>query len=160
MAGSLCSFPAVRNSRAMKLGSPRTVAAKVNRVFFMRAKLFLAAAVFALAPAGASHAQDAAAGEKVFAKCKACHVANEAKNKVGPSLLGIIGRTAGTLEGFKYSPAMVDAGKGGLVWDEAKLTEYLKAPKALVKGTKMAFAGLKEEADILNLIGYLKQFPK
>jgi cytochrome c len=126
----------------------------------MRTNIFLSAVLLAGLQAGASHAQDAAAGEKVFAKCKACHVADEAKNKVGPSLLGIIGRTAGTAEGFKYSPAMADAGKGGLIWDEAKLTEYLKAPKALVKGTKMAFAGLKEDADILNLIAYLKQFPK
>lgn len=125
----------------------------------MRTNIFLIAVLLAGLQAGASHAQDAAAGEKVFAKCKACHVADEAKNKVGPSLLGIIGRTAGTVEGFKYSPAMADAGKGGLIWDEAKLTEYLKAPKVLVKGTKMAFAGLKEDADILNLIGYLKQFP-
>ncbi len=116
--------------------------------------------MISLALVGASHAQDAAAGEKVFAKCKACHVADEAKNKVGPSLLGLIGRTAGTHAGFKYSPAMMDAGKGGLIWDDAKLTEYLKNPKALVKGTKMAFAGLKEDADIANLIAYLKQFPK
>jgi cytochrome c len=126
---------------------------------FMRANLSVAAALFAVSSASPSLAQDAAAGEKVFAKCKACHVADVDKNKVGPSLLGVIGRTAGTHAGFKYSPAMMDAGKGGLVWDEAKLTEYLKAPKALVKGTKMAFAGLKDDADIVNLIAYLKQFP-
>jgi cytochrome c len=126
----------------------------------MKTNIFVSAVLLAGLQAGASHAQDAAAGEKVFAKCKACHVADEAKNKVGPSLLGLFGRTAGTQEGFKYSPAMVDAGKGGLVWDDAKLTEYLKKPKEVVKGTKMAFAGLKDEADILNLIAYLKQFPK
>ena len=61
--------------------------------------------------------------------------------------MGIIGKTAGTHEGFKYSPAMVDAGKAGLVWDEAKLTEYLHNPKAMVKGTKMAFPGLKKAED-------------
>jgi cytochrome c len=161
MAGSPCSFPAARNGgAARKLGSLRTGALKVKRVFLMRSKLFMTALLSAAALAGPSQAQDASAGEKVFAKCKACHVANEAKNKVGPSLLGVIGRTAGTVEGFKYSPAMVDAGKGGLVWDEAKLTEYLHAPKEVVKGTKMAFAGLKADADILNLIAYLKQFPK
>jgi len=103
-------------------------------------------------------AQDAAAGEKVFAKCKACHT-TEDKNKVGPSLKGLFGRTAGTHAGFKYSQAMMDAGKGGLVWDEAKLKEYLHNPRAMVKGTKMAFAGLKEDADIDNLEAYLKQFP-
>ena len=108
---------------------------------------------------GPSRAQDAAAGEKVFAKCKACHVVEDDKNKVGPSLKGIMGRVAGTHAGFKYSPAMVEAGKGGLTWDDAKLTEYLKNPKAMVKGTKMAFAGLKDDADIANVIDYLKQFP-
>ncbi|HWK66245.1 MAG TPA: cytochrome c family protein [Rhizobiaceae bacterium] len=121
-------------------------------------------AVFAAIPvvmawAGQSQAQDAAAGEKVFAKCKACHVADEDKNKVGPSLKGVIGRTAGTHPNFKYSPAMTDAGKGGLVWDEAKLTEYLRDPKAMVKGTKMAFPGLKKDDEIANVIAYLKQHP-
>jgi cytochrome c len=105
-----------------------------------------------------ARAQDAAAGEKVFAKCKACHVADEDKNKIGPSLLGVIGKAAGVHEGFKYSPAMVEAGKGGLVWDDATLTEYLKSPKTVVKGTKMAFPGLKDDADIANVIAYLKQF--
>ena len=126
----------------------------------MRTHIFLTALLSAAVPASPSLAQDAAAGEVVFAKCKACHIASEDKNKVGPSLLGVIGRTAGTHAGFKYSPAMVDAGKGGLIWDEAKLTEYLHAPKAMVKGTKMAFAGLKVDADILNVIAYLKQFSK
>lgn len=110
--------------------------------------------------AGQAAAQDAAAGEKVFAKCKACHVADEDKNKIGPSLMGVIGRTAGTHAGFKYSKAMVDAGAGGLVWDDANLTTYLHDPKALVKGTKMAFAGLKKDDEIADVIAYLKQFTK
>jgi cytochrome c len=105
-----------------------------------------------------AQAQDAAAGEKVFAKCKACHVADEDKNKIGPSLHGLIGRTAGTHEGFKYSPAMVAAGAGGLVWDEAHLKDYLHDPKAKVPGTKMAFPGLKSDDDIANVVAYLKQF--
>jgi cytochrome c len=125
----------------------------------MRVAAFLTAISIVTLSTGHSLAQDAAAGEKVFAKCKACHVADEDKNKIGPTLKGVIGRTAGTHAGFKYSPAMIEAGKGGLVWDDAKLTEYLKAPKALVKGTKMAFAGLKKEEDIANVIAYLKQFP-
>jgi cytochrome c len=102
--------------------------------------------------------QDAAAGEQVFNKCKACHVANEDKNKIGPSLKGVIGRTAGTHPGFSYSKAMVEAGQGGLVWDEPNLATYLQDPKAMVKGTKMAFAGLKKDEDIANVIAYLKQF--
>jgi cytochrome c len=126
----------------------------------MRAIALFAAMSIAALSTGQSQAQDAAAGEKVFAKCKACHATpSDDKNRVGPSLKGIIGRTAGTHEGFKYSTAMVDAGKGGLVWDEAKLTEYLKNPKDTIKGNKMAFPGLKADADVANVIAYLKQFP-
>lgn len=124
----------------------------------MRFAAIVAAAVALAVSASQSWAQDAAAGEKVFTKCKACHVADKDQNKVGPSLFKLNGRTAGTHPGFKYSPAMVDAGKAGLVWDDAKLTEYLKDPKAMVKGTKMAFAGLKNDADIANVIAYLDQF--
>ena len=123
----------------------------------MRAIALFAAISVATLASGQAQAQDAAAGEKVFAKCKACHVADEDKNKIGPSLHGVIGRTAGTHEGFKYSPAMVDAGKSGVVWDEPTLTKYLHDPKAMVKGTKMAFAGLKKDEDIANVIAYLKQ---
>jgi cytochrome c len=126
----------------------------------MRAIALFAAMSIAALATGQSHAQDAAAGEKVFAKCKACHaVPSDDKNRVGPSLKGIVGRTAGTHEGFKYSPAMVEAGKGGLVWDDAKLTEYLRDPKDTVKGNKMAFPGLKKDDDLANVIAYLKQFP-
>lgn len=102
--------------------------------------------------------QDALAGEKTFAKCKVCHVADTDQNKIGPSLKGVIGRPAGTLEGYKYSAAMADAGKGGMVWDAATLTTYLHDPKGLVKGTKMAFAGLKVDKDVADVIAYLKQF--
>lgn len=120
---------------------------------------FTTASVF-LFVASIGHAQDASLGEKVFAKCKVCHVVDSDKNKIGPSLLGIIGRTAGTHEGFKYSAPMVDAGKAGKVWDDATLAPYLKDPKGVIKGTKMAFAGLKSDDDIANVIAYLKQFPK
>lgn len=125
----------------------------------MRVIAFFAALSIAGLSAGQSLAQDAAAGEKVFAKCKACHVVEDDKNKIGPSLKGLFGRTAGTHPGFKYSKAMIDAGAAGLVWDEAKLKEYLHSPKAMVKGTKMAFAGLKDDTDIVNLEAYLEQFP-
>lgn len=124
----------------------------------MRISAIVAAIAVMSATASQSWAQDVAAGEKVFAKCKACHVADKDTNKVGPSLFKLSGRTAGTHQGFKYSPAMVEAGQSGLVWDDAKLAEYLKDPKAMVKGTKMAFAGLKEDADIANVIAYIDQF--
>jgi S-disulfanyl-L-cysteine oxidoreductase SoxD len=104
-------------------------------------------------------AQDAAAGEKVFSKCKACHAIGEgAKNKVGPQLNDLIGRTAGTVEGYKYSPAMSKVGEEGLVWNDETLKTYLTSPKAMVKGTKMTFAGLKKDEDLVNIIAYLHGF--
>ncbi|OCP02447.1 MULTISPECIES: cytochrome c family protein [unclassified Ensifer] len=101
---------------------------------------------------------DAAAGATVFKKCAVCHVADSDTNKVGPSLNHLFGRTAGTHPDFSYSSAMVDAGKGGLVWDEAHLRDYLHNPRTKIKGTKMAFAGLKDDTQISDLIAYLKQY--
>lgn len=101
---------------------------------------------------------DAAEGEKVFRKCKACHSVEEGQNKVGPSLFNIIGRTAGTVEGFRYSKGMEAFGEEGKVWDEATLSEYLEKPRDVVEKTKMAFAGLRKEDDRENVIAYLKQF--
>ena len=108
---------------------------------------------------GAAVAQDTAAGEKVFAKCKACHAVGEgAKNKVGPELNGIVGRAAGSLPDYKYSKAMEGKGAEGLIWDEASLAAYLADPRGFVKGTKMAFAGLKKPEDLENIIAYLATF--
>ena len=112
----------------------------------------------------ASNAPDpelVAAGEKVFKKCKACHMVGEgAKNRVGPELTDVVGRPAGTAEGFKYSSAMQDAGKGGLVWDDTSLHAYLADPKALVPGNKMTFVGLKKDKDRDAVIAYLDSFEK
>jgi cytochrome c len=109
-----------------------------------------------IASIGAAAAQDAAAGEKVFPKCKICHQIGEgAKNMVGPVLNGVVGRPAGTYAGYHYSDANKNS---GITWDEATLKEYLKDPKAKVPGTKMVFPGLKSDEDIANLIAYLKQF--
>jgi cytochrome c len=114
------------------------------------------AALGLLAATQAASAQDAAAGEKVFLKCKACHQIGEgAKNAVGPVLNGVVGRHSGSAEGYNYSEANKNS---GLTWDEATLKEYLKNPKAKVPGTKMIFPGLPAEADIDNVIAYLKQF--
>ena len=126
----------------------------------MRAIVYLAFAGMMLATAREGVAQDAAAGEMVFKKCQVCHIVDSDKNKVGPSLMGVIGRAAGTHEGFKYSTAMADAGKTGVIWDEPTLTTYLHDPKAFIKGTKMAFVGLKADDEVANVIAYLKQFPK
>jgi cytochrome c2 len=108
---------------------------------------------------GHAAAQDVSAGQKVFAKCTACHAVGEgARNKVGPELNELIGRVAGGLEGYKYSKAMIAAGEGGLVWTSETLRDYLADPKGAVKGTKMAFAGLKKEEDLANVIAYLATY--
>jgi cytochrome c len=114
------------------------------------------AAMALLGSLGTASAQDAALGEKVFIKCKACHQIGEgAKDAVGPVLNGIVGRKAGTYPGYSYS----DANKSsGLTWDEATLKEYLKNPRVKVPGTKMIFPGLPKDEDIDNVIAYLKQF--
>jgi cytochrome c len=106
--------------------------------------------------AGAALAADPVAGEKAYAVCKACHQVGEtAKNVIGPKLNGVVGSPAGAVEGFKYSDALKNS---GLTWDEATLAEYLKNPKAKVPGTKMAFAGLKDDTKIADVIAYLGQF--
>ena len=111
---------------------------------------------FLLMNAEHSRAQDVSAGEKVFAKCKTCHnVGENAHNSVGPHLNGLVGRKAGSVEGYYYSQANKNS---GLVWDEATLKAYLNDPKAKLPGTKMAFAGLPSDTDIDNVIAYLKQF--
>lgn len=102
---------------------------------------------------------DAAKGEKVFAKCKACHmVGPDAKNRVGPTLNGIVGRTAGTAEGFKYSDAVMAKNAEGFVWTEENIDAYLADPKGFMPGNKMTFPGLKKEDDRENVIAYLKTF--
>lgn len=98
---------------------------------------------------------DAVAGKTVFKKCAPCHSV-EKVNRVGPTLSGIIGRPVATIEDYSYSRAMQTFGEDGKVWSEAQIAEYLMSPKAMVPGTKMAFAGLKKIEDIANLIAYLK----
>jgi len=118
----------------------------------------LFAALSLVAMAGVAHAQDVAAGEKSFAKCRACHQIGEtAKNAVGPELNGLIGRHSGSAEGYNYSEANK---KSGITWDEATFAEYIKDPKGKIPGTKMAFAGIKNEQEIKDLTAFLKQFNK
>ncbi|RUY21807.1 cytochrome c family protein [Mesorhizobium sp. M7A.F.Ca.US.001.04.1.1] len=120
----------------------------------------LATVIFLVVTPAAASAQDVEAGAVVFKKCAVCHAADGVTNKIGPHLGGLIGRTAGTVAGFSYSKAMTAAGAGGLVWNEDTLGKYLVEPKAMVPGTKMAFAGLKKPEDIQNVIAYLKSIPK
>ncbi|MBL4766855.1 MAG: cytochrome c family protein [Rhodobacteraceae bacterium] len=119
--------------------------------------------VVSFAAATPGFSQDADAGAKVFKKCKACHQIGEgAENGAGPQLYGIIGRTAGGAEGFKYGRDMVKAGENGLVWTEDLLSDYLADPKKFLREyldnpkakAKMAFR-LKKEKDRLNVIAYL-----
>ena len=92
----------------------------------------------------------------MFAKCKVCHQVGEtAKNGVGPVLNGIVGRKAGSVEGYNYTPANKNS---GLTWDAATLKDYLKNPRAKIPGTKMVFAGIKNEKERADLWAYLKQF--
>lgn len=118
--------------------------------------IFIAALAF---PASA-HANPEL-GKEVFDTCKSCHRIGEgAINISGPQLNAVIGRKAGSAEGFGFSKALKDAGANGLVWDEANLTEFLKKPQAFVKGTRMPFAGMKDEAEIKAVIAYLATFSK
>ena len=98
-------------------------------------------------------------GAKVFKKCVACHkIGDGAKNATGPMLNGVVGRVAGSVDGFKYSKVLTDLGAGGHVWDMAALDAFLANPKAVAKGTKMTFAGLKSDEDRAAVIAYLSSF--
>ena len=117
--------------------------------------LVMAAAVLA-AGIGVAKAQDLAAGEQSFRKCLPCHaVGDDAKNKVGPLLNGLDGRKSGTIEDYNYTDANKNS---GIIWSEATFKDYIQNPMARIKGTKMAFAGIKNEKEIANLWAYLAQF--
>ena len=117
--------------------------------------LFVTAA-FVLIGSGSAMAQDAASGERVFTQCRACHqIGENAKNAVGPVLNGLFGRHSGSIEGYSYSPANKNS---GITWDEATFRDYIKDPRAKIPGTKMVFAGIKDEKRVDDLVAYLKQF--
>jgi cytochrome c len=114
------------------------------------------AAIALVASTAAASAQDVAAGEQSFKKCLPCHSVGEgAKNKVGPELNGLDGRKSGSAEGFNYTEANKNS---GITWSEATFKDYIKDPRAKIPGTKMVFAGIKNEEEVNNLWAYLKQF--
>ena len=115
------------------------------------------AAALMMATTGAGFAQDVEAGQGVFKRmCFPCHDAGPgAKVKLGPPLNGLDGRKAGTLPGFNYSEANKSS---GITWGDATFAEYIKNPMQRMPGTRMAFAGVRDEKDIANLWAYLKQF--
>jgi cytochrome c len=116
----------------------------------------LATLAIAMAMTGVVKAQDLAAGEQSFRKCGPCHsVGEDARNKVGPQLNGLDGRKSGTAPDYSYSEANKQA---DITWSEATFKEYIQNPMAKVPGTKMAFAGVKNEKEIADLWAYLKQF--
>ena len=110
------------------------------------------------AAASAALAQDAAAGKTSFNKCMACHAIGEgAKNKVGPELNGLDGRKSGTAPDYSYSDANKNS---GITWNKDQFLDYIKDPKAKIPGTKMTFAGIKNETEAQNLWAYLSSFDK
>ena len=122
----------------------------------MKSALVMAAVAVAAAITNSAQAQDVAAGEQAFKKCLPCHSIGEgAKNKVGPELNGIDGRHSGTAAGYNYSDANK---KSGIIWNEADFLDYIKDPRGKIPGTKMIFAGIKNEKEAQNLWAYLKQF--
>ena len=123
-----------------------------------KALMSLAALAFITVPASAA---DVAKGAKVYKKCVSCHmIGDKAKNRVGPQLNGIIGREIAALGDYKYSKAMVKYAAAEKVWSEDNLSAYLANPRKTVKGTRMAFAGLRKQADVDNVIAYLKENAK
>jgi cytochrome c len=127
---------------------------------YIMKKLTLSALVVIASSATASVAlaQDAAAGKTSFNKCLACHaIGNGAKNKVGPELNGLDGRKSGTAPDYSYSDANKNS---GITWNEAQFKEYIKDPKAKIPGTKMVFAGIKNENEINDLWAFLAQYDK
>jgi cytochrome c len=120
--------------------------------------LSLLVVIASSATATAALAQDAAAGKTAFNKCMACHAIGEgAKNKVGPELNGLDGRHSGTAEGYSYSDANKNS---GITWNEAQFKDYIKDPKAKIPGTKMVFAGIKNEKEAGDLWAFLAQYDK
>jgi len=98
-------------------------------------------------------AADVAAGKKEFKKCKACHSIKDGENKIGPTLYKIFGRASASISGFKYSDGLKAL---NITWDDSNLNKWIKKPKAMVKGTKMIFPGLKKDDKRANLVEYLK----
>ena len=129
----------------------------------MRIASILVGTALALVSGSSAMAQagDAAAGQTSFNKCRACHdVGPEAKNKIGPALNGVIGAAPASVEGYSYSPALVEYAASHPVWNQENMTAWLSDPRGTVPGTKMIFPGLKDPAELLNVITYLASFDK
>ena len=134
----------------------------------MKLKPILLTILGALSAGAPASGDDPAAGEKVFAKCKACHTVEAGKHRIGPSLHGVLGRKAGTVEKFSFSDDMKAAGEKGLVWTEDNFLKYMERPQEYVgtfigkdkAKTKMIFDGLRKKEERDDLLAYLKQAAK
>jgi cytochrome c len=109
-------------------------------------------------PARALPPGDAKRGEKIYERCQACHSIE--RDRTGPHHAGLFGRRAGSVKGFPYSPAMKKAGAAGLVWNEDTLDKFLKAPTKFIPGTRMGYAGIKDDQERADLLAYLKTATK
>jgi len=124
----------------------------------MRRMMLMMAVTAAATVPGLASAQsaDAAAGQRVFNQCRACHTPDQGgRNGVGPNLWGIVGRNAASIEGFRYSANLRELAGGGLVWNEDRLRAYIANPKAVVPTGTMSYPGLRNEEQLNNLIAYL-----
>jgi cytochrome c len=125
-------------------------------------KTFVLTVLSAILFAGAAVAEepgDADTGKQVFRRCAICHdIGENAMNKLGPVLTGVVGRQPGTFPGFAYSGAMKTFGADGKVWTPGLISKFVQAPREVVSGTRMSFAGLKRQTDIDNVIAYLLTF--
>lgn len=118
-------------------------------------KLLLALVGVSWLVAGPALAEgDPAKGRKVFARCKACHVVDSEKNRLGPHLVGIVGRDAASVADFSYSPALQEA---EIVWNETTLDQWLTNPKGFLPGNRMTYPGLKKADDREDLIAFLRE---
>jgi cytochrome c len=121
-----------------------------------RTRTAIVAAVLLAVSAGTPRAQDVEKGKASFRKCVLCHsIGENAKNKVGPELNGLDGRSAGSVQGFLYSDAHAHS---AIMWNETTFKRYIKDPRAMVPGTKKAFAGLNDEHEAEDLWAYIRQF--
>jgi cytochrome c len=119
-------------------------------------RVWLAFMTLSLVTTAQLHAQDRAAGEKVFARCSICHqIGEKAQNQAGPVLNGVIGRPAAAVPNYDYSLAMKNS---GLTWDEATFASYIRNPRLMVPGTKMSFPGLKTDQQVADLVAFLERF--
>jgi cytochrome c len=122
----------------------------------MKKSVTLALAVLASISGSALADGDAAKGEKIYNKCKACHVADAETNRVGPHLKGVIGRNVASVADYKYSENMLEFAKANPVWTDELFVKYIENPKAMIPKTKMVFPGLKKEDEREDLLAYLK----